>query len=670
MRPNDIMTRQRWGAGSTDSSEDCSSLDDDPLIVSVHLLTEPESTSSVRKHYQGMVDMLDSDLQVICVSDKNEIREIAGKFSKIPSSDVEIPCLATVLFFNGDQQHHQTTKHRKTAAHRLNGFSKPDLLLNHMWNGRSDVFNVERDFGNMLDVKGNDVTHGRHTPFIICEDQKWDNNNRKVPSSNVTSPFLRYDEILKESEENEQSHIELREKDIGFRKQIFDFEMAETALEARKQLETWPWEFHHKANVSKGITQCQTNSQDFYEYQPDRDVTRLYGDVIDTSKISRRRNLMGAYNDADTFVNLVEETTDELRERSRGRKKKQITTTDFPLMAVREVHYGKQHLRYTLFVSSASWIDQVEFYRLLLRRHEVTLRDDFCFFTIYYGENTDIQFALKRLAPNQRPVPLGSSILQFKVHKVGHLVPLLPHACKPISDIRWQTKDHDGNSLLLQICHVPSVSDTSSSQCEREIHPLDDAVASPSEVKHSSDEDNEFSLERLDSFIEPELPARMPLLTPTLYTNPTGRSRFGSRTTSSLSPGSSSSNSPERRPRRFGAYTPRVFSGSSYESAFGSTNTLPNPRHTSKSGSSSWTSRISESSDEPENTNFYRRAKFKKDVRRKSDGTLQPRQKSRPKSSSRTPNHNKQYSNNHRYRSSSKNRKSQDAVEEEVEVYV
>lgn len=62
-----------------------------------------------------------------------------------------------------------------------------------------------------------------------------------------------------------------------------------------------------------------------------------------------------------------------------------------------------------------------------------------------------LQLALKQLSPAVRPRPCSAAVLQFSVHEVGQLVPLLPKPCSPISSSRWQTQDLDGNRVLFQV---------------------------------------------------------------------------------------------------------------------------------------------------------------------------------------------------------------------------
>ncbi|XP_059149880.1 LOW QUALITY PROTEIN: protein FAM124B-like [Physella acuta] len=127
------------------------------------------------------------------------------------------------------------------------------------------------------------------------------------------------------------------------------------------------------------------------------------------------------------------------------------TSPDLPLWALRHVHYGRQHIRYVLYTYRASWADQVNFYKLVFGIEPDLLRDDFCLFTVYANENYDVQFALKKQTNDQDIVTLDSVYIQIKVKDVGRLVPLLPGVCRPVSDVKWQTSDHDGNVIVLDV---------------------------------------------------------------------------------------------------------------------------------------------------------------------------------------------------------------------------
>ncbi|KAJ8785518.1 hypothetical protein J1605_007115 [Eschrichtius robustus] len=121
-----------------------------------------------------------------------------------------------------------------------------------------------------------------------------------------------------------------------------------------------------------------------------------------------------------------------------------------PLWAIRPVHYGKEIVRFTIYCRHDNYADILKFYELILRRSPSQRKTDFCIFPIFSSLDVDIQFSLKRLPCDQTPVPTDSSVLEFRVKDIGELVPLLPNPCRPISEGRWQTEDHDGNKILLQ----------------------------------------------------------------------------------------------------------------------------------------------------------------------------------------------------------------------------
>ncbi|XP_032889405.1 protein FAM124A [Amblyraja radiata] len=121
------------------------------------------------------------------------------------------------------------------------------------------------------------------------------------------------------------------------------------------------------------------------------------------------------------------------------------------LWAVRQVHYGKEIIRLTLYCSFDNFADTVGMYELILKRVASKYRSDFVFFTVYSSMEVEIQLSLKRLPAGRLPAPCPSNVLEFRVHAVGCLVPLLPNPCSPISEKRWQTEDYDGNKLLLQV---------------------------------------------------------------------------------------------------------------------------------------------------------------------------------------------------------------------------
>lgn len=122
-----------------------------------------------------------------------------------------------------------------------------------------------------------------------------------------------------------------------------------------------------------------------------------------------------------------------------------------PLWAVRQVHYGKEIVRFTVYCQHENYVDMVRLYKLLLQRRVAQKKEDFCFFVVYSNPDMEIQLSFKRLPRGQRPAVLESAVMEVRVRDVGALVPLLPHPCSPISEVRWQTEDYDGNKILLQV---------------------------------------------------------------------------------------------------------------------------------------------------------------------------------------------------------------------------
>ncbi|KFP90021.1 Protein FAM124A, partial [Apaloderma vittatum] len=125
-----------------------------------------------------------------------------------------------------------------------------------------------------------------------------------------------------------------------------------------------------------------------------------------------------------------------------------------PLWAIRPVHYGKEIIRFTIYCRSENFVDILKLYELILKRPVCQKKTDFCVFPVYSNMEIDIQFSLKKLPKGQVPMPTESAVLEFRVKDVGQLVPLLPNPCSPISEGRWQTEDHDGNRILLQVSSV------------------------------------------------------------------------------------------------------------------------------------------------------------------------------------------------------------------------
>ncbi|ESP05006.1 hypothetical protein LOTGIDRAFT_66458, partial [Lottia gigantea] len=165
----------------------------------------------------------------------------------------------------------------------------------------------------------------------------------------------------------------------------------ERIQEGRRQFENPPWTFHHSEEMKiRNINPYPYNSQEFYS-----------------------------------------------------------TSADLPLWAVRQVHYGKEHLRVMLFVSDVNWYDMLGFYKIIIGLEPEVQRHDFCLYTLSTHGNYDVQFALKRLTGGIPPKPLNKIRIVFKVGDVGQIVPLFPNSSQAISETEWSTTDHDGNRIAL-----------------------------------------------------------------------------------------------------------------------------------------------------------------------------------------------------------------------------
>nr|XP_014433170.1 protein FAM124B isoform X1 [Pelodiscus sinensis]XP_014433171.1 protein FAM124B isoform X1 [Pelodiscus sinensis]XP_014433172.1 protein FAM124B isoform X1 [Pelodiscus sinensis] len=122
-----------------------------------------------------------------------------------------------------------------------------------------------------------------------------------------------------------------------------------------------------------------------------------------------------------------------------------------PVWGVRQVHYGTEILRVTLYCSFENYDDAIRLYEMILQKEATLQKNNFCVFALYATQSIAVQLCLKQLPPGLSVELKESSVLQFKVHEIGQLVPLLPNPCVPISSTRWQTQDYEGNKILLQV---------------------------------------------------------------------------------------------------------------------------------------------------------------------------------------------------------------------------
>ncbi|XP_026523780.1 protein FAM124B [Notechis scutatus] len=122
-----------------------------------------------------------------------------------------------------------------------------------------------------------------------------------------------------------------------------------------------------------------------------------------------------------------------------------------PVWGLRQVHYGMEILRVTLYCSFDNYEDAVRLYETILQKEATVQKSGFCAFLLYTTQSLVVQLCLKQLPLGMSVDLKESSVLQFKVYEIGELVPLLPNPCVPISNTRWQTEDYEGNKILLQV---------------------------------------------------------------------------------------------------------------------------------------------------------------------------------------------------------------------------
>ncbi|CAJ0937705.1 unnamed protein product [Ranitomeya imitator] len=163
-----------------------------------------------------------------------------------------------------------------------------------------------------------------------------------------------------------------------------------------------------------------------------------------------------------------------------------------PVWGIRQVHYGTEILRVTLYCDFDNYEDSVRLYEMILGMEATSQKIGFCFFALHSTKNTCIQFSLKQLPPGVCAQVKHACALQFMIQAIGQLVPLLPYPCVPISDMRWQTQDYDGNKILLLVIDSPTVSQSDDrSDPEPQSCPITGQISSlpaPSETIHLEEE--------------------------------------------------------------------------------------------------------------------------------------------------------------------------------------
>ncbi|XP_075720094.1 protein FAM124B [Rhinoderma darwinii] len=129
-----------------------------------------------------------------------------------------------------------------------------------------------------------------------------------------------------------------------------------------------------------------------------------------------------------------------------------------PVWGIRQVHYGTEILRVTLYCDFDNYEDAIRLYEMILGMEANSQKIGFCFFALHSTKHTSIQFSLKQLPPGVCAQVKQACALEFTIQAIGQLVPLLPYPCVPISDMRWQTQDYDGNKILLLVTDSTTLS--------------------------------------------------------------------------------------------------------------------------------------------------------------------------------------------------------------------
>ena len=124
-----------------------------------------------------------------------------------------------------------------------------------------------------------------------------------------------------------------------------------------------------------------------------------------------------------------------------------------PLWSVCPVHYGNQHLRFTIFTRHFS--SMVDFYRILVGQEADFTRANFCLFTMCSQPGVDVQIALKQCTQLE-PVPLMSAFLSVRVAGMEQLEALVhtPNGTAAtlgqLDTNLWLLRDPDGNGVLVE----------------------------------------------------------------------------------------------------------------------------------------------------------------------------------------------------------------------------
>ncbi|KAG8135966.1 hypothetical protein E2320_008948 [Naja naja] len=93
-----------------------------------------------------------------------------------------------------------------------------------------------------------------------------------------------------------------------------------------------------------------------------------------------------------------------------------------PVWGLRQVHYGMEILRVTLYCSFDNYEDAVRLYETILQKEASVQKSGFCVFLLYTTQSLVVQLCLKQLPLGMSVDLKESSVLQFKVYEIGELV--------------------------------------------------------------------------------------------------------------------------------------------------------------------------------------------------------------------------------------------------------
>ena len=156
---------------------------------------------------------------------------------------------------------------------------------------------------------------------------------------------------------------------------------------AKRYLESPPWDFHHKIELTSRTDMRPVARQDYYESSP-----------------------------------------------------------DLPLWTVCSVHYGNEQLRFNIFVKNFDEMKQ--FYSMLIGAETSANKPGFCTFDLYSQPGLEIKLSLK-YSPCLRPRPSKLSALKFHISDIFSVERKLRLTLTPNGDNRWLARDPDGNIIIL-----------------------------------------------------------------------------------------------------------------------------------------------------------------------------------------------------------------------------